>query len=383
MRQHRGHNEGTIFERKDRDGNVIGYRAQVSMPGGKRKSVSGRTKSEVMRKLREAQVQLHQGTLVAGRSANVGAYLDGWLDGVRTTRRPRTVQSYELNVARLRPHLGGIRLDALRPAHLDAAYGALMESGLSPRSVEQAATVLHTALRKAVKLELLVRNPADSATPPRPQRREMHTLSASQVRALFAATETDRLRALWILLVTTGLRSGEAVGLLWEDLDLDAGRLTVRRALQRQKGKGLVFVDTKTHRSRRNIALPAVTVAALRTHRIRQATERLAAGWKDEGLVFTNADGRRLCPSNVHESLQRRLKRAGLPPIRVHDLRHTAATLHLAGGTNPKVVQELLGHSTITLTLDTYSHVIEGLQEEAARTMDALVGGGEPANRAV
>lgn len=166
------------------------------------------------------------------------------------------------------------------------------------------------------------------------------------------------------------------MGLMWQDLDLDAGRLTICRALQRQKGKGLVFVDTKTHRSRRYVSLPAITTAALRAHRIRQATERLAAGWSDEGLIFTNADGRRLCPSNVHESLQRRLKRAGLPAMRVHDLRHTAATLHLAGGTNPKIVQELLGHSTITLTLDTYSHVIEGMQAEAARTMDTRVGGG-------
>jgi integrase len=170
---------------------------------------------------------------------------------------------------------------------------------------------------------------------------------------------------------------------MWQDLDLNPGRLTVCRAMQRQKGKGLVFVDTKTHRSRRSVSLPMVTTAALRAHRIRQATERLAAGWPDEGLVFANADGHRLCPSNVHESLQRRSRRAGLPAVRVHDLRHTAATLHLAGGTNPKVVQELLGHSTITLTLDTYSHVIEGMQAEAARTMDALVGGFEPAGQAV
>jgi integrase len=143
-------------------------------------------------------------------------------------------------------------------------------------------------------------------------------------------------------------------------------------------------VDTKTHRSRRSIALPAVTVTALRAHRIKQATERLAAAWPDEGLIFTNADGHRLCPSNVHECLQRRLKRANLAPIRVHDLRHTAATLQVAGGRNPKIVQEMLGHSTITLTLDTYSDVIEGLQAEAAHTMDALVGGRiEAANQAV
>lgn len=157
-------------------------------------------------------------------------------------------------------------------------------------------------------------------------------------------------------------------------MDLEGGRLVVRRALQRQKGKGLVFVETKTHRSRRTAALPAVTVRALRRHRVDQMTERLAAGWQDEGLVFVNANGARLCPSNVHESLQRRLKRAGLPAVRVHDLRHTAATLHLTAGTNPKVVQELLGHSTITLTLDTYSHVIEGMQAQAARTMDSVIG---------
>jgi integrase len=171
-------------------------------------------------------VHLHQGTLVAGRSSTLGAYLDNWSDSVRTTRRPRTVQSYELNVERLRPYLGSMKLDALRPS------AGLLEAGLSARSVQQAATVLHTALEKALEVGLLARNPADAATPPRPHRHEMHTLSALQVRMLFAATETDRLRSLWVLLATTGLRSGEAVGLIWQDLDLDAGRLTVCRALQ-------------------------------------------------------------------------------------------------------------------------------------------------------
>jgi integrase len=202
----------------------------------------------------------------------------------------------------------------------------------------------------------------------------MKTLSEDQVRRLFEATTADRLHGLWILLATTGLRLGEAIGLRWQDVDLGAQTLTVRRALQRQREAGLVFVEPKTKTSRRSISLPDGTARALQGHRKRQLEERLqaGAGWQDNDLVFCRWDGEVIEPSGVAQRFDGLLRKAGLPDIRVHDLRHTAASLHLLKGTHPKVVQEMLGHSTITLTLDTYSHVAPGMHAAAAKQMDSL-----------
>ena len=204
----------------------------------------------------------------------------------------------------------------------------------------------------------------------------MRTLTSEQVETLFEASTDDRFRPLWVTLVTTGLRLGEATGLQWSDIDLDGARLTVRRALQRQRGAGLVLVEPKTSRSRRTLHLSAVTVAALREQRHRQTLERLAADvWNDRGLVFSTTTGNPIDPPFVSLRLGRALRKAGLPRVRVHDLRHTFATLMLARGVHPKVVQEMLGHSTITLTLDTYSHTTPALHLEASRQMDTLFGG--------
>lgn len=202
----------------------------------------------------------------------------------------------------------------------------------------------------------------------------MKTLNEEQVRTLFEASSQDRLHALWVLLVTTGLRLGEAIGLQWQDLDLEQGKLVVRRSLQRQRQAGLVFVEPKTRASRRTVHLPSGTAAALRAHRARQTAEKLLASsaWQDRDLVFCRWDGGPIEPSCVVQRFHRLLKRARLPDIRVHDLRHTAATLHLQKGTHPKIVQEMLGHSTIALTLDTYSHVAPGLHATAARQLDSL-----------
>jgi integrase len=177
-----------------------------------------------------------------------------------------------------------------------------------------------------------------------------------------------------VLLVTVGLRSGEGIGLQWSDVDVERGTITVRRSLQRQREAGITFVDPKTKTSRRNIHLPEGTAEAVRRHRQRQVAQRLLAGasWQDQDLVFCRWDGGPLEPSGVAQRFHRLLRKAGLPDIRVHDQRHTAATLHLSKGTHPKIVQEMLGHSTIALTLDVYSHVTPSLHAEAAKKMDSL-----------
>jgi integrase len=222
----------------------------------------------------------------------------------------------------------------------------------------------------------MLRNPTEAVTVPRPTRREMHTLTEEDVRRLFEASRGHRLHALWVLLVTTGLRLGEARGLLWSDLDFASGRLVVNRALQRQPGVGFVFAEPKTSRSRRMVYLAPGTLGALSEHRRRQVEDQLAAGpeWNSTALVFTTAFGRPVDGTLATKWFHRALDQASLPRIRIHDLRHTAATHLLNRGVHPKVVQELLGHSTISLTLDTYSHVAPALHAEVASHMQALFG---------
>jgi integrase len=270
--------------------------------------------------------------------------------------------------------MGHLRLASLTPQAVQAAHAALLTKGLSRRSVEQTHTVLHRALRQAVLWGLMLRNPTEAVTVPRPIRREMHTLTEEEVGRLFQASQGHRLHALWVLLATTGLRLGEGLGLLWSDIDFAHGRLVVNRALQRQPGVGYVFVEPKTARSRRTVYLAAGTVTALMEHRRRQVADKLAAGpdWNNTGLVFASPVGRPVDGTWTTKWFHRALDQAALPRVRIHDLRHTAATHLLNRGVHPKVVQELLGHSTISLTLDTYSHVAPALHAEVANHMQAL-----------
>lgn len=369
----RGSNEGSIYHRSDGRWTAV---VSVGYEGGRRrrKAFYGRTRQEVARKLTTALKAKEDGLGLPQERETVGRFLRSWLESVQPSLRPRTVEAYDLNIRRLIPHIGTIRLARLTPKAVQSCYGDLLTRGLSARSVQQAHAVLHRAMRQAVQWGLLGRNPADAVAPPRPARREMRTLGSVEVQQLFEATAGERLHALWVLLVTTGLRLGEALGLAWEDLDTEAGRLSVTRALQRQRGVGLVFVEPKTARSRRSVLVPASTLAAVREHRTMQLAERLALGpaWEELGLVFCHQHGRPLDPSFVDREFHSALKRAELPRVRVHDLRHTAATLLLERGVHAKIVQDMLGHSTITLTLDLYSHVTPTMQQEAVAQMEAI-----------
>lgn len=371
----RANGEGTVYKRKDGR-----WEGAVTLEGGKRKRVYGDTRREAQEQLTALLRDQQQGRLVVEPSQTVSHYLNHWLeDQISLKVRPSTYESYALNVRRLTPHIGHVRLDRLRPSHIQRCYKDLLESGLSARSVDQAHRVLRAALRQAVKWELLAQPPTAAVTAPRAQRREMKPLTPIQVHTLFTSTTDDSLHALWVLLCTTGLRIGEATGLEWQHLDLVAGTLTVQQAVQLQRGKGLVLIEPKTGRSRRTVHLAAGTIAALRLHQDRQKLAWRTAGkpWEESGLVFCTKTGLPLAPSNVRRSLHRALTGAGLPVIRVHDLRHTAATYLLSIGTHPKKVQELLGHSSIMLTMDTYSHVLPTMHQEIAAQMDRLFEVGE------
>lgn len=300
----------------------------------------------------------------------VGEYLQRWLrDHARHTVAPQTFERYESIVRlHLQPALGALRLTELRPKHIAQAEAAWRESGLSSRTCLHHHRVFHDALEQAVRWQLLQSNPAHAIKPPRAEQREMRVLDVAQASALLQALRGSELEAPIVTALFGGLRVGELLGMRWQDLNLSAGQLSIQQTAQRQTGAGVVFRQPKTHRSRRAITLPAVVVDIMRQQRARQLEQRLQAGpaWKTTDLVFTDALGRPLDENGLRRGFYRVLAGASLPRIRIHDLRHTMATLMLSQGEHPKVVSERLGHATVGITLDLYSHVLPGLQAAAA-----------------
>jgi integrase len=279
------------------------------------------------------------------------------------------------------PNIGTVLLAKLTSQQVQQLYTALVKSGLSSMSVRLLHGVLHRAFKDALRLGLVQRNVTEMVRIPRRTYREMRILSEEQVRQFLAAAHGERFEALFVLAVSTGMRRGELLGLLWEDINFDRAFLVVRRSVQRE-GSRVVIADTKTVHSRRRIALSCGAVEALRAHRERQEHEkqRLGEAWNTTyDLVFPNESGRLMMPGYVsYDLFSRVLEKAGLSHIRFHDLRHTAATLLLVQGINPKEVSEMLGHSRISITLDVYSHVTPHMQEMAAQAMDEVLGHTSP-----
>lgn len=367
-----GNGEGTI--RKRGDGR---WEARLNLPDGKRRSFYAETRQEVASRLAEARRDRDKGLPIVGEKQTVGQYLASWLEMVKPTIRPSTWKRYnELLSLHVTPALGKWSLSKLTAQQVQALYAAKLDKGLSPTTVHHVGTVLHGALAQAERLGLVARNVCDLVDVPRMADREMHVLTPEQVRTLLDTVQDDRLEALYVLAVTTGMRQGELLGLRWRDVDLGRGTLSVRATLQRTKQDGYCFSAPKTKHSQRQITLSMIAIAALRCHRIRQDIERLASPmWEDLDLVFPNTVGKPMDGMNLlHYRFQPLLKRTGLPRIRFHDLRHTAATLLLGRGVNPKIVSEMLGHASIGITLDTYSHVLPTMQQSAAAEMDAALG---------
>lgn len=373
----RGNGEGSISRRKG--GGWMGQYVVHTAEGRKRRTVYGKTRKEVAAKLAKAISNREDGLVFDAKNLTVGDYLDLWLrDSVQDTVRLTTYQGYE-RVVRLhiKPALGRIKLDNLTPVHVRSLYRERLEAGLAPRMVQLVHTILHKALKQAVNDGLIPRNVTEAVKAPRPVNKEMKPLSPDQARTLLEAARGERLEALYALAVTTGMRQGEILGLKWEDLDLEAGTLQVRRTLSTAMGGGVRFGPPKTARSRRNIRVPKLALTALRRHRKTQLEKRmkLSGLWEDHDLVFTTGVGTPLSRADlITRSFKPLLRRANLPDIRFHDLRHTCATLLLSRGVHAKLVQELLGHSTIAVTLDTYSHVLPGMDDGLADTMDEALG---------
>ena len=336
-------------------------------------SLYGKTRQEVAKKLTAALRDREAGLPVLPERQTVGEFLTRWLEAAQLTIRRSTFVRYEEYI-RLHtvPIIGNIRLPRLTPQHLQDLYAKKLAEGLSPTSVRHLHTVLHRALKQALRWDLVVRNVSEAIDPPRRAKSGHQALTPEEVKRLLDAAREDRLEALYVLAVTTGIRRGELLGLHWRDVSLDQGTLQVRYTLQQGGHLG----EPKTAKARRQIDLTPLGVEALRRHRIHQLKDRYEAGalWAETDLVFTNALGKYVDPDNLrHRSFGPLLRRAGLPSIRFHDLRHTAATLLLGLDTRPKVVQELLGHSQIAVTMDIYSHVLPTMQREAMNDLDKLL----------
>ncbi|MDP9460767.1 MAG: site-specific integrase [Actinomycetota bacterium] len=367
---------------KGADGRFHGYVSMGLKENGKRdrRHVAAVKRGDVVRRVRELEEQRDAGIrLAGGRTMTVEQWLDHWLTAIAVRRlRPKTYENYSCNIRRhLTRLLGHHRLDRLQPEHVETAWGQLSAEGLSPATVLLNHRILSRALTVAVQRGRVARNVATLVDAPSVAREEVQPLTAAEAKALLQAARNVPNGARWSVALALGLRQGEALGLLWDAVDLDAGTLTVRRALQRQAGKGLVLVEPKSRAGRRTIKLPDALRDALRSHRAWQAERHLAAGnvWEDGGYVFSQPNGRPIDARRDWLDWKALLKVAGVRDARLHDARHTAATLLLQQGVPARVAMQVLGHSQISLTLGTYSHVVPELAQDAADRMgDALWG---------
>ncbi|MGB9920921.1 MAG: tyrosine-type recombinase/integrase [Moorellales bacterium] len=390
MPKRRGHGEGTIYRRPGGlwVGQLTLRNPRTGLP--KRVTFYGRTKSEVRSKMEEAKAVALTSGFVEPARVTVGEWLDVWLqEYARPSVRPTTWGCYEYVIRlHLKPAVGRLYLGDLRPEHLQAVYNEKLAAGLSNRTVRLIHTVIQAALKQAVREGLVLRNVAQAASPPRLRKKERRVLSQEEQRKFLAVLEEDRLGAAFLLDLATGLRRGEILGLRWQDVDLEGGTISVRRALaevkseslpegQRPAGRktALIFQEPKSEKGIRTIPVPEAVLPALRAHRARQAQERLLLGpaYQDHDLVFATADGKPIHPRNFTRSFYRLVQKAGIDRANLHALRHTFATRLLEANEHPKVVQELLGDSQISVVLDTYSHVSMDLKRRAMEKMSDLL----------
>jgi integrase len=375
----RASGESSIYQ--DEDGRWHGFVSMGKKENGRRdrRHVSAAKRADVVAKVRALEAKRDAGMVeAAGKAPTVSDWLEHWLENIAARKvRARTLESYRSTIRlHLRPGIGHHRLDRLQPEHLERLYGALADKGLSPASILRAHRVLSRALRVASQRGKVARNVATLVDPPAVKRPETALpLSSTEARQVIAAAQTHRNSARWTVALAVGLRQSEALGLRWADVDLEKGALSVRRGLHRVGGQGLVYEEPKADRSRRTVALPAQLVEALRAHRAAQLEERIAAGplWQDHDLVFAQPNGRPIERKSDWRAWKALLREADVREVRLHDGRHTAATLLLSEGVHPRVVMEVLGHAQMRTTTDTYSHVLPALGRDAADRMGSAL----------
>jgi integrase len=367
----RGAGEGTIRQRPN-DGL---WEARWRTPDGRRHSLYAKTRAEVSERLRAALVAADHGISPVRQQTTVGAWLDEWIATSVTGRlRPRTVESYSGTVRLyLKPALGKIPLARLQPDHVARMLRDLTARGdLSPTTVRYAGVILRNALGRALKTGKVLRNVATLVDLPRRARFQLEPLSRDEIRTFLQSIRGERFEPIYVLAIATGMRQGELLALRWTDVDLDSGTVTIRHTLELRTR---ALAEPKTENARRTLRIGTEALAVLRDHRRRQVAERLSAGpaWQDGDFVFTTSRGTALDSANVTRRFQASLDHAGLPRQRFHDLRHACATLLLEQGEGLGVVSKMLGHSTVSTTLDVYGHLTPAMTQLVADRMDLII----------
>ena len=360
--------EGSIVQRKD------GRWMATLTIDGKRRYFYGNTQKEALEKRRAAQREHAQGILATGPTQTLKVYLNHWLEEVhRPSVGLRTYLGYRGKLDNyIVPALGHIQLRKLTPQQVQSFYAKMLKEGLKANTVNGIHNILHSALDNAVRWNLVSRNVSDLVTKPRIVKPKIHPLTEEQARTLLDAVKGDVLEGIITVTLVTGLRRGEVLGLKWEDIDLENKYLYVRRSVGRAYKYGIVVSEPKTKSGIRVIKLPNIVIDVIAEHKVLQdaVKAKLGTRWQDSGYVFCNGIGEFLDESQLQLMYKRLLKRAMLPNIRFHDLRHSAATIMISMGVNPKVVQEILGHSNISMTMDTYAHVLPSMQQDAMEKLN-------------
>jgi integrase len=367
-RGRRGKGEGSIYFQESRQC----WAAAISLDGGKRRVLYGKTRKEVAQKLAAALRDVQQGLPIPGQRLTTGQFLGEWLqDTARPSRRERTYLRYEAAIRlHVVPTIGGVPLAKLGPQHIQKLHKALAQKGLNPSSVALVRAALSAALSQAAKWGLMVRNPVALVDPPRLVNREPSPLAPADASRLLEAARGHEFEHLFALMLATGLRIGEALGLRWSDVDLEARRFRVRQQLVELPGARREFTEPKSAHGRRTVPLIPSAVASLHAQRARLLQLRLRSHgtWRDHDLVFPDEVGAPLVSRRVARTLEQLLAAAGLPRLTPHALRHSTATYLLAAGVPDRVVMEILGHSSITMTTR-YEHVMSTMLADAAQRL--------------
>src|SRR5712692_4335786 len=366
---------GSVFRRPERKGGKE-WVAQIILEDGSTRQRYFKTQAEADAALNEMLYEQRHGTLITEKDQTVKHLLEHWLENVHkpAIRTASYVEYRRIIDKHLIPALGHLKLQQLTIQRVEALYMEKQDGGLSAGSVREIHAVLHQALSYAVRHNLVSRNVCDHVTLPRLKRFEIQPLTMEQAQQLLVGSKGHRFEALYTLALTTGMREGELLALRWSDINFEQGYLQVRRTVRRIRGQGFKENEPKTAAGRRRIALSPFLIGVLKTHRSRQeqARQRAGSSWEEHDLVFCNIYGSFMDQAHFRATFQTILKKAGLQPMRFHDLRHSAATLLLAMGVHAKVVQELLGHSNISITLNIYSHVLPSLQQDAMNKLSDL-----------
>ncbi|PWB55366.1 MAG: hypothetical protein C3F13_04545 [Anaerolineales bacterium] len=370
MAKRRGNNEGCLTHRENGT-----WRASITLQG-KRLTKTVKTRQEAYAWIKLTQQQIETGLTYASTKLIMTEFLGEWIETEQAILKPSTWSHYQQLIRQhISPRIGRITLKDLKTEHIQGLYNRLNKEGIGAYTIQKTHTLLHSSLEFAVKMGTIPRNPASYAKPPKAPEKEMQILNETQANQFLVSALEHRWSALFHLAMVTGMRQMELLGLKWEDLDWLRQTIKVERQLVRTNGKNVEFSTPKTKFGKRSLKLAGNDIQVLRRHSERQQALRVKAGkkWVENGLIFTNSVGGPINPRNLLREFTTLLAAAGLPRIRFHDLRHTAASLMLNHGIPPLIVSRRLGHSRVSITLDIYGHLIPGMQTEAASLISDLV----------